>query len=51
MEPRIGGGEEFLPKSNRLHHHYCHVLWDQVYSVTKMDEVFNLMGVSVPVWV
>lgn len=51
MEPRIGGEKEFLPKNNRIHHHYCRVLWDQVYSVTKMDEVFTLVGVSAPVWV
>lgn len=51
MEPRIGGEKEFLPKNNRIHHHYCRVLWDQVYSVTMMDEVFTLVGVSAPVWV
>lgn len=51
MEPRIGGEEEFLPKNNQIYHHYCRVLWDQVYSVTKMNEVFTLMGVSAPVWV
>lgn len=48
-EPRIGGEEEFLPNNNRIYHHYCRVLWDQVYGVTKMDEAFTLMGVSASV--